>query len=99
LGELVEFLPPDGGALCCLRLRPDRYDEEAVRRFYARLHELETRVAPGSWFGESDRVFRVGFGHLPLGEFTEALRRLETAATEAAAVGDVAPAGQRSMAR
>jgi aspartate/methionine/tyrosine aminotransferase len=99
LGELVEFLPPDGGALCCLRLRPDRYDEQAVRRFYARLHELETRVAPGSWFGESDRVFRVGFGHLPVGEFTEALRRLESAATEAAAVGDVAPDGLRSMAR
>jgi hypothetical protein len=34
-----------------------------------------------------------------VGEFTEALRRLETAATEAAAVGDVAPAGLRSTAR
>ncbi len=87
--DLLEFLPPDGGALCCLRLRRDRFDEAAVRRFYDRLQELETRVAPGSWFGEGDHVFRVGFGHLPVGEFTEALHRLETAAVDTA----LAPAG------
>jgi aspartate/methionine/tyrosine aminotransferase len=82
LEDLIEFLPPDGGALCCLRLRADRFDNAAVSRFYARLRELDTRVAPGSWFGESDRVFRVGFGHLPVEDFAEALRRLQTAAVE-----------------
>lgn len=77
--ELVDFLPPDGGALCCLRMRPDRFDEPAVDRFYSALMKRATRVAPGSWFGESDRVFRVGFGHLPLKSFQEALERLSDA--------------------
>ncbi|MEV4417636.1 pyridoxal phosphate-dependent aminotransferase [Catellatospora sp. NPDC049609] len=74
--DAVEYVRPDGGALCCLRLRPDRYDDDAVRRFHDALAERETRVARGSWFGESDRVFRLGFGHLPLPDFAAALDRL-----------------------
>lgn len=72
----VEIVRPDGGAICCLRLPTDRYEA-----FYARLAELETRVAPGSWFGEHDRVFRLGFGHLPAQDFTAALDRLAEALT------------------
>jgi aspartate/methionine/tyrosine aminotransferase len=74
--DAVEFLPPDGGALSCLRLRSDRFDEPAVRRFYPALTQRDTRVAPGSWFGESDRVFRIGFGHLPAAAFETALDRV-----------------------
>ena len=74
--ELVDFLPPDGGALCCLRLRADTIDDAAVARFPAALAERDTRVAPGHWFGESDRVFRLGFGHLPAELFGPALDRL-----------------------
>lgn len=84
--ELVEFLHPDGGALCCLRLRHDRFADDDVERFHAILPGLDTRVAPGTWFGESDRVFRVGFGHLPVKTFDEALDRL------ADALASVAPA-------
>lgn len=72
----VEFVRPDGGALCCLRLPRDRWDDRAVRAFYAALAERDTRVAPGSWFGEEDRVFRLGFGHLPPPVFKAALDRL-----------------------
>ncbi|MBX6356796.1 MAG: hypothetical protein IRZ05_13185 [Micromonosporaceae bacterium] len=38
---------------------------------------LRTRiaVAPGSWLGEDDRVFRLGFGHLGVDDFVEALDR------------------------
>ena len=87
LGELelwvrdqpVEFVRPDGGALCCLRLPRDRVPDRAVPGFYARLAANDTRVAPGSWFGEEDRVFRLGFGHLPPTDFTEALARLADA--------------------
>jgi DNA-binding transcriptional MocR family regulator len=43
------------------------------------LAERETRVAPGSWFGETDRVFRLGFGHLPLPDFAAGLDRLADA--------------------
>ena len=72
----VDFVRPDGGALCCLRLRPDVFPADAVAGFYDRLAALETRVAQGSWFGEDDRVFRLGFGHLDAPDFTEALARL-----------------------
>ena len=77
--DAVEFLRPDGGALSCLRLRGDRFDEPAVRRFYTALAERDTRVAPGSWFGESDHVFRIGFGHLPAAAFETALDRVARA--------------------
>lgn len=70
----VEIVPPDGGALCCLRVPADR-----LAGFYERLEGLDTRVAPGSWFGEDDRVFRLGFGHLPPADFTAALDRLASA--------------------
>ncbi|MDT3443217.1 MULTISPECIES: pyridoxal phosphate-dependent aminotransferase [unclassified Pseudofrankia] len=75
----VEVVRPDGGAICCLRLPTDRFPDGAVAGFYARLATLETRVAPGSWFGEHDRVFRVGFGHLAAHDFSAALDRLAAA--------------------
>lgn len=73
---LVEFLPPDGGALCCVRLRADVFDDDAVARFPAALAEREVRLAPGHWFGDAPRVFRLGFGHLPPAAFGPALDRL-----------------------
>lgn len=76
----VEMVTPDGGPICCLRLPADRYpDDDAVAAFYARLAERDTRVAPGSWFGERDRVFRLGFGHLSPTDFTAALDRVADA--------------------
>jgi hypothetical protein len=77
--QRLEFVRPDGGALCCLRLPRDLVPDDAVPGFYARLASRDTRVAPGSWFGEDDRVFRLGFGHLPPADFTEALARLADA--------------------
>ncbi|WP_052091283.1 hypothetical protein [Modestobacter caceresii] len=75
----LEFVRPDGGALCCLRLPRDLVPDGAVPGFYARLAQNDARVAPGSWFGEDDRVFRLGFGHLQQPDFTEALARLAAA--------------------
>jgi aspartate/methionine/tyrosine aminotransferase len=74
-GQPVELVRPDAGALCCLRL-PAGTD---VPAFHRRLAALDARVAPGSWFGEDDRIFRLGFGHLEPGTFTEALSRLAQA--------------------
>jgi aspartate/methionine/tyrosine aminotransferase len=73
-GHPVEIVQPDGGALCCLRLPADRTVD-----FYRRLEDLDTRVAPGSWFGEDERIFRLGFGHLSPSDFTAALDRLGAA--------------------
>ena len=73
----VDLLRPDGGALACLRLR-----DADPERFHAALARRETRVGRGSWFGESDDVLRVGFGHLSAAEFTEALDRVAAALAE-----------------
>lgn len=75
----VDLVRPDGGALCCVRLSPHRIADDAVPAFYARLAELDTRVEPGSTFGEPDRMFRLGFGNLPEPDFAEALTRLGSA--------------------
>lgn len=73
----VEIVRPDGGALCCLRV-PDGTDVDA---FHRRLAERDVRVAPGPWFGDDERVFRLGFGHLPPADLTTALDRLGDALT------------------
>jgi len=78
-GQPVEWVRPDGGAMCCLRLRSGEFTDAEVADFHARLAAYDVRVAPGSWFGEDDRVFRLGFGHLAPGDFTEALGRLAQA--------------------
>jgi DNA-binding transcriptional MocR family regulator len=77
--EALEWVRPDAGALCCLRLRPGRYDGPAVERFHAALAERDARVAPGAWFGDAPQCFRLGFGHLPEARFGEALARLADA--------------------
>jgi DNA-binding transcriptional MocR family regulator len=60
--ECIEWVRPDAGALCCVRLKPEVYDEAAVERFHAALSQEGARVGDGRWFGESSRVFRLGFG-------------------------------------
>jgi len=75
----VEWVRPDGGAICCLRLRTAEFTDAEVTEFHARLATRDVRVARGPWFGEDDRVFRLGFGHLAPEDFTEALSRLAQA--------------------
>lgn len=70
----LQWVQPDGGALCCVRLREDALDEEAVSRFWAGLEAQDLQLAPGTWFGESSRIFRLGFGYLPLDRLIPALR-------------------------
>jgi DNA-binding transcriptional MocR family regulator len=48
-------------------------------RFYARLAELGTAVAPGPWFGDSDRVFRLGLAYEPPARLAEGLAAIATA--------------------
>lgn len=58
----IEWVRPDAGSLCCVRLRHDVFNALAVERFYATLARYSTRVAPGPWFEDDPLVFRVGFG-------------------------------------
>ncbi len=69
----VEWVRPDTGAICCIRLRSDRFDDTAVGRFYDAAAAHDVRVASGSWFGDEVRVFRLGFGLLPMAELDAAL--------------------------
>jgi aspartate/methionine/tyrosine aminotransferase len=78
-GAFVEWVRPDAGALCCVRLKPSVFDDGAVDRFYERLARDGVRVANGKWFGDEVRVFRLGFGLLSMADLEGALTRLSAA--------------------
>jgi hypothetical protein len=71
--DCIEWVRPDAGALCCVRLRADIFDDAAVGRFYDELAKQSVRVANGSWFNDEIRVFRFGFGLLPMQELDAAM--------------------------
>ncbi len=76
---LVEWVRPDSGALCCLRLTQDAFDEVAVRKFWLALPSEELQIGDGAWFGESSAVLRLGFGYLPIDALPAALGALSKA--------------------
>ena len=71
--DRIEWIRPDAGAICCVRLRDGAFDDAAVNRFYSGLEKRGIRVANGTWFGDEDRVFRLGFGLLPVQDLEAAL--------------------------
>jgi aspartate/methionine/tyrosine aminotransferase len=79
----VDWVRPNAGALCCVRLKPSVFDDAAVERFHQALPSRGVRVADGRWFGESARVLRVGFGVLAAAELELALHALSAALTDA----------------
>jgi aspartate/methionine/tyrosine aminotransferase len=74
----IEWVRPEGGALCCLRLKASVFDADGVARFWAALPEAELQVGNGTWFGESASVLRLGFGYLPLTILPSALEALSS---------------------
>jgi aspartate/methionine/tyrosine aminotransferase len=85
--DRIEWVRPDAGALCCLRLRRDAFDDAHVAAFWDLLPHHALQLASGAWFGESERVFRLGFGYLPLDRLGPALSALSAALDDAGAVG------------
>ena len=75
----IDWVRPDAGALSCLRLSADAFDQAAVERFWDLLPGHDVQLAPGTWFGEDPRVFRLGFGYLPPDKFGPALAALSAA--------------------
>jgi aspartate/methionine/tyrosine aminotransferase len=75
----AEWIRPDAGALCCVRLKPSVFDATAVGRFYAALEREGVRVGSGTWFGDEARVFRLGFGLLDIPDLQAGLDRLSAA--------------------
>jgi aspartate/methionine/tyrosine aminotransferase len=79
----IEWVKPGAGALSCLRLRADVFDNVAVSRFWDILPEHDLQLASGAWFGESSHCFRLGFGYLPSDRLAPALAALSAAMDEA----------------
>lgn len=77
----IEWIRPSAGALCCVRLRPAVFDDAAVARFWDLLPAFELQLACGTWFGDSRRAFRLGFGYLPPERLGVALSALSSAMT------------------
>ena len=86
-GGLVDWVRPEGGALCCLRLDPEAFDAAGVARFWAALPEAGLQLADGGWFGETSRVVRLGFGYLPIAALPGALEALSGALRTALRTG------------
>lgn len=74
--EFVDWVQPDAGALCCVRLKSSVFHDVAVNRFYDALANESVRVANGAWFGDKERVFRLGFGLLAMPDLQAALNIL-----------------------
>ena len=75
--EFVEWVRPTAGALCCVRLRPGVFNDSEVNNFYSQAGNAQIQIASGEWFGEQKRVFRLGFGFLPIPLLEQALSNLE----------------------
>ncbi len=65
----VEWVRPDAGALCCIRLKP----AVDIDRFRTLAAEAGVRLGEGPWFGDEPRVFRLGFGLLTGEDYAAAL--------------------------
>ena len=83
--ERIEWVRPDAGGLCCLRLRARVYDDAAVDRFYAAAAARGVNLAAGDVFLGARRVFRLGFGALPVERLRAALEVLEDVARKVVA--------------
>ena len=75
--ELIEWVRPDAGGMCCVRLRSSAYDDARVERFYRLAAARQINLAAGDRFLDQRRVFRLGFGALPIATFERALDALE----------------------
>jgi aspartate/methionine/tyrosine aminotransferase len=74
-GGRVDWVPPDAGAICCVRLDPAGDPE----RFHAELSRRQVLVARGPWLHDSPEVFRLGFGYEPLDRLELALDEISQA--------------------
>jgi len=82
--EYVDWVRPDAGAICCIRLKASAFNDAAVPRFYEAALRQGVRVANGLWFGDEMRVFRLGFGLPSMPDLDHALTVLGTALDHAA---------------
>ncbi len=75
--DLLEWVRPDAGGLCCVRLRTSAFEDARVEAFYREAAERQINLASGDLFLDERRVFRLGFGALPVDTLRRALEVLE----------------------
>ena len=81
--QYLEWVRPQAGGICCVRLEASAYDDAGVETFYRMAAERQINMASGDRFLDERRVFRLGFGALPLEVFERALIALEDACRSA----------------
>ena len=81
---LVEWVRPGRRrALLCPAAARSSSTTPPSRASMRRSPRLDARVGNGTWFGEEPRVFRLGFGFLPMAELDAALEALTAALQQA----------------
>ncbi len=74
--ELISWVEPKAGALCCIKLKEERFTQDAVEEFYSQSKKMGIQIANGEWFGESKRYFRLGFGYMETEKLKTTLNKL-----------------------
>lgn len=74
--DLISWIEPVAGALCCIKLREERFTQVQIEDFYNLSKKSEIQIANGEWFGESKRYFRLGFGYMEIESLNTTLNSL-----------------------
>lgn len=74
--KLVDWIEPKAGALCCIKLKEERYTKDRIEEFYTLSKAAGIQIANGEWFGESKSLFRLGFGYMELEKLQTTLNTL-----------------------
>jgi aspartate/methionine/tyrosine aminotransferase len=69
----LQWLRPEAGAFCCLRLDPGTFGPQDIERFHTQLARQRTLVAPGPWFGDSAHIIRLGLAYEPIDRLQKSL--------------------------
>lgn len=74
--KFINWIEPKAGALCCIKLRDNMFSDKQIDAFYSSCKKMDIQIANGEWFGESQRFFRLGFGHMEIDKLRVTLDRL-----------------------
>ncbi|MEL6944387.1 MAG: aminotransferase class I/II-fold pyridoxal phosphate-dependent enzyme [Bacteroidota bacterium] len=85
--SFVKWHEPSAGALCCIKLKTSKFDQEQIEAFYSLSASAGIQLASGEWFGEAKRFFRLGFGYMTIEKLKTTLDKLTEIIKETSAKG------------
>lgn len=74
--QFISWIEPKAGALCCIKLKEERFNSSQIEELYSLSKAIGIQIANGEWFGESRRYFRLGFGYMEIEKLKTTLNRL-----------------------